>query len=1133
MSGVRKPWPRSTQRSYNSYRTPKKAPGPQHGDADNAQVMGRLDAASRQMSSQSQLQLQSLSDASVVEYGRECVAAVVDHKVRLDAGVYETVLRTHIMLLSLVSSPEAAAWLVRSMAHLSGFRECHSAVIGRLTPTIFEAVSPLAHAAQTDDAELKRLALKCLANLVVRPNAHAIGPFLPQLLDLFLSNFVSLSTQVLLFHTRQREEAEDLARLYSAAAQALAALVLESKDLHLPHVTTLISLLRPCVFLPSSSSASLSASSSSSLLLNSDGHIYSEYGSSQYYSTSSEIESDPDQQQQSTTNSRPRVASRSKFKDAPSSILSLLWQASNPAERIQLSALCLLSSLAKSNPKSLHGHWNSLFADHDALSASPKTPHLFHLVLHHPSARVRSAVCAAISSLLDRSKPYLATADDRPAKPNVRFVTSGQTLGAMLREMHGCVRYALDVKGDDSGALFRCAQTLIENCAFEKLSGAYLKDLVPLLLRSNTVDAVSALGACFATSQPLEYMRSFLTEAFVARIVALFPRTDAIVCLSKIAYGYGQRLSVYFSSLLEPSLRDVFLGGALRSTPGPASSSSSYSSYFSSTMVAAGTGTVAVGVGVGCAGGIAEDVKICCMKLLHDLTSSPDGVDIHVWEQTITNILLPGPLSLQGDYLPSLRLAACHLLCNLSAEQFPALTEPTRKEIIARLLQFSRDPHAAAQSAIAMKAMGTLLLFPPLVHDGELLESVLDIVEKLLFASKIANGAATASSASSAPPPSFVVPNSLAVRASWALANICDAIHRNPMDNPVFFKLTEKALPVALRVLKMSDKVKSNGVRALGNLASCLPEETLVLAVRDSLVAVAQDPQTTVKTKWNICYAFASLSLNPQRSTMNLAATDFLCGIMTRESNFKARIQATNALVRLLQSGVFKRSDHFAELLMLLWRALIRDVFSSEQRQVLEQSTSNLQEYRYFQVLERQLASLVLALCSMSRSSLSIPSFLQDLTSAISSNATNVYEYLFNIESRYPSLLVDKDEQLISFDDDGDDAEEENAAAEREVQSQFRKRANSSCASFSSSGLPLDKSASPQPAKTDGWEERDPSKLSLQDLVLVRQVPVAVVRAYDLFITILSNAKSAGLVSAELAGQIDNMISEIKRRLAI
>lgn len=131
---------------------------------------------------------------------------------------------------------------------------------------------------------------------------------------------------------------------------------------------------------------------------------------------------------------------------------------------------------------------------------------------------------------------------------------------------------------------------------------------------------------------------------------------------------------------------------------------------------------------------------------------------------------------------------------------------------------------------------------------------------------------------------------------------------------------------------RTNDRVRSNGVRALGNLLRLIRASHLLTERWRSVCMAAIQHlhhQCTVtgnmKVKWNACYAIGNMMRNPHMFSVELKNFDWqssvvptLCRICVEFPNFKVRINAAAALA-VPERREWLRAEHFATV----WHSLL------------------------------------------------------------------------------------------------------------------------------------------------------------------------------------------------------------------
>lgn len=243
------------------------------------------------------------------------------------------------------------------------------------------------------------------------------------------------------------------------------------------------------------------------------------------------------------------------------------------------------------------------------------------------------------------------------------------------------------------------------------------------------------------------------------------------------------------------------------------------------------------------------------------------------------------------------------------------------------------------------------------------------------------------------------------IAAAWAIANICDSVRhslggyatRCSMAN-IDAKWSSELIPLlincAMRLTKDGDKIKSNAVRALGNLSriahltsesqfpSCdrqvdMESLSLVTSRCDEHVPLQQQCADNsnlfgrivhgflscantgnVKVQWNVCHALSNLFLNETLKLQDMdwapSVYNILLSLLCDSSNFKIKIQAAAALA--VPSSVLDYGSSFT------------DVFQSVEEMLENLNSQQIptpSSFRYRIALQKQLTSTMLHLLGL------------------------------------------------------------------------------------------------------------------------------------------------------------------------
>uniref|UniRef100_A0AAY4BUR7 HEAT repeat-containing protein 6 n=1 Tax=Denticeps clupeoides TaxID=299321 RepID=A0AAY4BUR7_9TELE len=262
-------------------------------------------------------------------------------------------------------------------------------------------------------------------------------------------------------------------------------------------------------------------------------------------------------------------------------------------------------------------------------------------------------------------------------------------------------------------------------------------------------------------------------------------------------------------------------------------------------------------------------------------------------------------------------------------------------------------------SAAAVRALGVYVLFPCLQED-------------VMFVVDAANAILACLTDCS---------SNVRTMAAWSLGNLADTLIVNMelLRSEVSDLLLLKMLTAATQASRDKDRVKSNAVRALGNLLYFLGPEQIVRPQFSSPIEEAMHALTstvcsdvTMKVRWNACYglgnAFRNPSLNLGSASWSADAFSALTGAVASCRNFKVRINAAAALSVPPLRQNYGDAAQFARV----WQALVEALEGSV-------DSADFLEYRYSSSLRTQLCQALLHLLSLCQ-----PEDLAGLTPSLS-----------------------------------------------------------------------------------------------------------------------------------------------------
>ncbi|XP_069136002.1 LOW QUALITY PROTEIN: HEAT repeat-containing protein 6-like [Argopecten irradians] len=313
--------------------------------------------------------------------------------------------------------------------------------------------------------------------------------------------------------------------------------------------------------------------------------------------------------------------------------------------------------------------------------------------------------------------------------------------------------------------------------------------------------------------------------------------------------------------------------------------------------------------------------------------------------------MLMGPLPniLQTETNNAVRATSCDCISNVGPEVFTVLPMDKRILCITLVLGLTSDDDRIVRSA-AVRAVGVYVLYPCLREDVSFIADAANSILKSMTDTSL----------------------NVRLKTAWSLANLCDALVLNKTEGDAQFlqdfsnMLLQKLFTTATRACQDSDKVRSNAVRALGNLMRYLPKSSLEKCTfkfqwEEGVKALVKNISSgTMKVRWNACYAVSNLFKNP---LLNQASTEWmrdiilaLCGVVRDCKNFKVRINAALAL------GSPADRDQYGDISLFLsvWEALIQCLETAEE-------VTDFAEYKYRGNLNNQICTTVLHLVTLTQ----------------------------------------------------------------------------------------------------------------------------------------------------------------------
>ncbi|XP_062968430.1 HEAT repeat-containing protein 6 [Cynocephalus volans] len=691
-------------------------------------------------------------------------------------------------------------------------------------------------------------------------------------------------------------------------------------------------------------------------------------------------------------------SSESDYSDAEGGMQSKMR--SYQAKVRQGALACFLSTIKSIDKKVLYGYWSAFVPDTPELG-SPQSVSLMTLTLKDPSPKTRACALQVLSAILEGSKQFLSVAEDTSDHRRA-FTPFSVMIASSIRELHRCLLLALVAESSSQTLtqIIKCLANLVSNAPYNRLKLSLLtkvwNKIKPYIRHKDVnvrVSSLTLLGAIVSTHAPLPEVQLLLQQPCSS---GLNNGSSATPHLSPPDW--------WKKAPAGPSLEEASISSPKGSTEpcwlirlcictivlpkedscsGSDAGSAAGSTYEPSPMrlealqvlahLARGYFSVAqiylmeLGeVICKCMGEADPSIQLHGAKLLEELgtgliqqykpdsTVAPDQRVPVFLVVMFWTMMLNGPLprALQNSEHPTLQASACDALSSILPEAFSSLPNDKQILCITVLLGLNDSTNRLVKAATS-RALGVYVLFPCLRQD-------------VIFVADTANAVLMS-----------LQDKSLNVRAkaAWSLGNLTDTLIVN-MDtqDPSFREefsglLLLKMLQSAIEASKDKDKVKSNAVRALGNLLhflqpSHIEKPRFAEIIEESIQALISTIliEAAMKVRWNACYAMGNVFKNPAlplgTAPWTSQAYKALTSVVTSCKNFKVRIRSAAALSTPGRREQYGSVDQYAQI----WSALVTALQKSE-------DTTDFLEFKYCASLRTQICQALIHLLSLANAS--------------------------------------------------------------------------------------------------------------------------------------------------------------------
>ncbi|XP_053313681.1 HEAT repeat-containing protein 6 [Spea bombifrons] len=651
-----------------------------------------------------------------------------------------------------------------------------------------------------------------------------------------------------------------------------------------------------------------------------------------------------------------------------------------------------LSTIKSMDKKVFYGYWSSFVPDMPGLG-NKQSVSLMTVILKDHSPKTRACALQVLSAILEGSKQFLSVADD-VSNHKTAFTPFSLTLASSIRELHRCLLLAIVAESSSQTLtqIIKCLANLVSNAPYHRLKPGLLtrvwNQIKPYIRNKDVnvrVSSLTLLGAVVSAQITLPEVQQLLHQPDYLLLSSngsvcdcewwrkeQLPDLDGKNCIhSEQSHSEPCWLIRLCITLVIKPREDTYSDNdgatvcTLLSEPSPVrlEALQVLSRLVKGCFNMAQSYLIELGeVVCKCLQEADASIQLHGTKLLEELGTGivqqqkadsvvplSERVDVDQ-ATTLWNMILSGPLSvaLQNEQHPTLQASACDALSTVLPEAFSSLPDDRQILCITLLLGLNHSENPLVKAAAA-RALGVYILFPCLRQD-------------VMFVADTANAILMSLNDKS--------PN-VRAKAAWSLGNLTDTLIVN-MDNlGLNFQeefsdmLLLKMLKSATEASKDKDKIKSNAVRALGNLLHFLQPyhiikptfyETIQSSIQCLIAAVLGDG--TMKVKWNACYALGNIFKNSAlplgKSEWTADAYSALTSVVKSCKNFKVRIKSAMALSVPMSREQYGTTEQYCDI----WNSLVTALENSE-------DTEDFMEFKYCSNLRAQICQALMHMLSM------------------------------------------------------------------------------------------------------------------------------------------------------------------------
>ncbi|XP_073653495.1 HEAT repeat-containing protein 6 isoform X4 [Tursiops truncatus] len=650
-------------------------------------------------------------------------------------------------------------------------------------------------------------------------------------------------------------------------------------------------------------------------------------------------------------------SSESDYSDAEGGMQSKVR--SYQAKVRQGALACFLSTIKSIEKKVLYGYWSAFVPDTPELG-SPQSVSLMTLTLKDPSPKTRACALQVLSAILEGSKQFLSVAEDTSDHRRA-FTPFSVMIASSIKELHRCLLLALVAESSSQTLtqIIKCLANLVSNSPYNRLKLSLLtkvwNQIKPYIRHKDVnvrVSSLTLLGAIVSTHAPLPEVQLLLQQP----------------CSSGLSNSNSATPHVSPPDWWKKGPSGPFLEEAAVSSP-KVSSEPCWLIRLCISIVVLPKEDACSGSDAGSTGGSTYEPFPLRLEALQVLAHLARGY----FSMTQVYLMELGEVICKclGEADPSVQLHGAKLLEELGTgliQQYkpdssiaPDQRVPVSLVVmfwtvmlngpLPRALQNSEHPTLQASACDALSS-----ILP------EAFSNLLDVI----FVADTANAILMS-----------LQDKSLNVRAkaAWSLGNLTDTLIVNmETPDPSFQEefsglLLLKMLRSAIEASKDKDKVKSNAVRALGNLLhflqpSHIEKPRFAEIIEEAIQALISTVliEAAMKVRWNACYAMGNVFKNSAlplgTALWTSQAYNALTSVVTSCKNFKVRIRSAAALSVPGKREHYGSVDQYAQI----WNALVTALQKSE-------DTTDFLEFKYCASLRTQICQALIHLLSLASAS--------------------------------------------------------------------------------------------------------------------------------------------------------------------